>query len=92
MKGKYLNLIISLQLAGLLVELPESKATLRINTQVFQLLSQGHSGRQGISYGAGRRQMDGFLAFMFSEAMDVIHLPAVSLCVNCWGFLKVIFP
>jgi len=29
--------------------------------------------------------MDMFWAFVFSEVMDVIHLPAVSLCMRvCW--------
>lgn len=88
MKGNCFSLIFSLQLEKF-ISLPfcvnslSQRATLRMDIQIFQL-SQGHSGRQGISYWVGRRWMDRVLAFVFSEVMDVIHLPAVSLCMSCF--------
>lgn len=89
MKGKYLNLIISLQLAALWVNSLSQRATLRMNVQFFQLLSQGY---RALVIGQEGDRRTRFWLLCFFEAMDVIHLPAVSLCMNCWGFKKTFFP
>lgn len=84
MKVNYFNLIIFLQSAKstalpFWVNSLSQRAALRMNSQIFQLLSQGHRGRQVISYWVGRRWMDRFLTLVFSEVMDFIHLLLKSL-------------
>lgn len=70
MKGNYFNLIISLHLAKF-ISLPfwmnslSQRATLSMDIQILQLLSQGHSGKQGIG-------IDRFSAFMFSKVVQYV--------------------
>lgn len=93
MKVNYFNLIIFLQSAKstalpFWVNSLSQRAALRMNSQIFQLLSQGHRGRQVISYWVGRRWMDRFLTLVFSEVMDFIHLLLKSLWMSVFLFKK----